>query len=423
MSLGLCGETLSFKTLPQAWPTDTMDPSLKSALSSLPAPDETSQQLSLQLADAISAEIESKGGRIPFDRFMELALYHPGLGYYSNDLRKFGEQGDFITAPELTPLFGHCIARQCAEALEQLDIGSILEFGAGSGRLAADLLGELERLDRLPERYYILELSAALRQRQQELLQQELPSIFERIEWLDQLPESFSGVVVANEVLDAMPVSRILIDESGIKEQYVALSDQGFYATWDAIFTPELQPVAETLQNRYSLPIPYETEINLRATSWISELSSILSGGMVLLIDYGYSGHEFYHPQRNTGTLICHYRHRTHGDPLFLPGLQDITANVDFTAVAEAALAAGFDSHAFTPQAYFLLAGGLEQLLMELELSGKEQLQQIQAIKRLTLPNEMGERFKVLALGKGLKQQPSGFSLHQLPLKITHPPM
>ena len=393
-----------------------MDPSLKSALNSLPTPDAPSSDLSKRLSEVIAEKIGANGGRITFDRFMELTLYQPGLGYYSNGLRKFGEQGDFITAPELTPLFGRCIAHQCAEAFEQIQSGSILEFGAGSGRLAADILGELKRLDKLPQRYCIMELSADLRQRQQELLQQEQPDFFDHIEWLEQLPENFSGVIIANEVLDAMPISRFRIDEEGIKEQYVVNNEGGFQPTWDTAHSPGLEDTARTLAERYALPTGYESEINLRAKPWVAELGKMLSKGMALLIDYGYSGHEFYHPQRDKGTLICHYRHRVHSDPFILPGLQDITANVDFTAVAEAGMENGFDSRAYTSQAHFLLGGGLEQLMMETADNSQDQLRRIQAVKQLTMPNEMGERFKVLALGKGLERSPSGFSLHQLPL-------
>ena len=394
-----------------------MDPSLKSALNTLPPPDADADNLSRQLTALIVREMTENNGRITFDRYMELALYQPGLGYYSNGLRKFGEQGDFITAPELTPLFGRCLARQCAEALEQIEGGSILEFGAGSGRLAADILVELADQDQLPQHYCILELSADLRLRQQELLQREQPEFFPRIEWLDQLPDNFRAVIVANEVLDAMPVSRFSIDETGtgVREQFIQWNGESFLPVWDSVSSPGLLDAVNLLIKDYTLPPGYESEINLRAKPWITELGAMLTEGMALLIDYGYNGREYYHPQRDTGTLICHYRHRVHSDPFILPGLQDITANVDFTAVAGAGLDAGFDSHAFTTQTYFLLAGGLEQLMAK-SAAAKEQLRQIQAVKQLTMPNEMGERFKVLSLGKGLEQAPSGFSLHRLPL-------
>ena len=379
-----------------------MDPSLKSSLNKLPEPDETAKQISQQLIETMIKEIKQNNGKIPFDRYMELALYSPGLGYYSGSLRKFGEQGDFITSPEISPLFGRCIGRQCAEVFDQINGADILEFGAGSGRLAADILLELNNLDKLPNHYYILELSADLRRRQQKLLEEEHPALFHRIQWLDQLPTNFRGVMVANEVLDAMPVSRFKLSAEGVHEQFVIWNGEQLTAQWQPAETADLEQTALNLAQRHSLGRDYESEINLRAEPWLEQLSQHMDRGLVLLIDYGYNTSEYYHPQRHTGTLICHYRHRVHSDPMVYPGLQDITANVDFTALAEAAPGVGFEQHAFTTQAYFLLAGGLEQLMAsEVDPSNpQQQLQAIQAVKRLTLPDEMGERFKVLGLGK-----------------------
>ncbi|MBU0500782.1 MAG: SAM-dependent methyltransferase [Gammaproteobacteria bacterium] len=359
------------------------------------------------------------GNRLPFDRFMELALYAPGLGYYSNGLRKFGEAGDFVTAPEISPLFGRCIAGQCLEVMAQTGECDILEFGAGSGRLAADMLAELERLGHLPRHYFILELSADLRQRQRALLATELPHLARRVQWLDRLPARFRGILIANEVLDAMPVQRFRIGAGGVQEQFVGWESERLQPFWDEPQTQDLAQSLAALAERYALPPGYASEINLRARAWIGELADCLERGLVLLIDYGYSGREFYHPQRDCGTLICHYRHRVHSDPFIHPGLQDITANVDFTAIAEAGEAAGLECITFTSQAWFLIGGGLEGLLTQLpgfEQDPQRHLSQLQAIKRLTLPSEMGERFKVLGLTRGLKEPPSGLAFHSQPL-------
>lgn len=392
---------------------------LESTLNQLPPPEPEALALSHRLQERIVGEMEGNGGCIPFDRYMELALYAPGLGYYSNGLRKFGEAGDFVTAPEISPLFGGCIAGQCLEVMDQIGECDILEFGAGSGRLAADILTGLDRLGHLPRRYCILELSAALRQRQQALLEQELPHLAGRVQWLDGLPERFSGVLIANEVIDAMPVQRFRLSEQSVQEQFLRWDGDRLQFLWDEPQTQGLAQAVERLRAHHGLPPGYESEINLRARAWIGELASCLRQGLVLLIDYGYSGREFYHPQRDRGTLICHYRHRVHDDPFILPGLQDITANVDFTALAEAGETAGFERIAFTSQAWFLLGGGLERLLAQLpgfEQDPRRHLSQLQAVKRLTLPNEMGERFKVLGMAKGLKSLPAGLAFHSQPL-------
>jgi SAM-dependent MidA family methyltransferase len=388
----------------------------ESQLAQLPAPSAEALALSRQLLRQMAEEAEA--GLLPFDRFMELALYAPGLGYYANGLRKFGEGGDFVTAPELSPLFGRCLARQLAEVLDQLGGAEVLEFGAGSGRLALDVLRELQQLGQLPRRYAILELSAPLRERQQALLREELPELMPRIRWLERLPQGFVGVMLANEVVDAMPVSRFRLQGSDPLapplEQYVDLRQDPPQGCWRPSQHPGLIGQLADLRQRYDLAEGYESELNLRANAWLSALGQALQAGLLLIIDYGYSGAEFYHPQRHQGSLICHYRQRVHTDPLLWPGLQDITANVNFTALAEAAYAAGFDSQAFTSQAYFLLANGIQQLIEPTD--GRVRLQDLQAVKRLTLPNDMGERFKVLGLGKGLQQRPRGFDLMRYPL-------
>jgi SAM-dependent MidA family methyltransferase len=349
--------------------------------------------------------INETGDRISFYEFMHHALYAPGLGYYSADTRKFGSEGDFITAPEISPLFSHCIARQCQQVLATIEEnGIILEFGAGSGIMAADILKELETLDSLPKKYLILEISADLQQRQRATLEKHVPHLIDRIEWLQQLPETkLQGVILANEVLDAMPVHRFRLDEQGVSEFYVSIEESEF--KWQILPTEneELRQAVEKL--RPNLPIGYISEINLALPAWIESLP--LATGLVLLIDYGFPNNEYYHPQRNEGTLMCHYRHQTHDNPLINVGLQDITAHVNFTAIADAAIAADLKVASYTNQANFLLAAGLAPTIDPNDT--KAYLQQAQQIKTLTLPSEMGELFKVMALTANFDSPLLGF--------------
>ena len=348
---------------------------------------------------------------------MNQVLYTPGLGYYSAGVHKLGTAGDFITAPEISPLFSQCVARQCQQILTAFEESVILELGAGSGMMAADLLIELERLNSLPKSYFILEISADLQQRQQVTLQTKVPHLFERIHWLTQLPsQPLQGVILANEVLDAMPVQRFRLDEQGVSECYVGLASSTDNSAeipfiWQIKPTcnPLLRTAVETL--RPIIPIDYISEINLALPAWFQTIADILTAGMVLLIDYGFPRREYYHPQRHQGTLMCHYRHHAHHDPLILVGLQDITAHVDFTAVAEAAVAANLNIGGYTTQAHFLLASGLPDLLNALDPNDtKTYLQYTQQVKKLTFPNEMGELFKVMALTRNCNLDLLGFT-------------
>ena len=367
---------------------------------------------SLRLIDAICAEIEASGGRLPFQRYMELALYAPGLGYYSAGARKFGPAGDFITAPELSPLFSRCLARQCQQVLA-ITGGDILELGAGSGIMAADILLELASLSCLPERYLILEISAELRQRQRQTLQQHAPQLLPRVQWLDRLPAvPIKGVILANEVIDAMPVERFQMTPQGLRSLSVAWTGTRFRTCLDtpgAALTAWYQALTQMLG--YTLPSGYESEHNPHLTDWLRGLANSLRRGAMLFIDYGYPAREYYHPERSMGTLVCHYRHRAHADPFIYPGLQDITANVDFSALAEAALAADLELLGYTSQNYFLFGCGLEKLLAAADPTDSVRyLALTGAVKQLTLPGEMGERFKVLACGRGLTEPLCGFS-------------
>jgi SAM-dependent MidA family methyltransferase len=383
----------------------------------LPLPTTEAQEHSLRLVRQIRDEMERQDGRLGFDRFMELALYAPGLGYYTAGARKFGEAGDFVTAPEISPLFARCLARQCRELLDRLGGGEILEFGAGSGALAADLLLELEILEFLPKRYLILEISPDLKERQRETLEAQAPHLLERVIWLDHMPEQgFRGVVVANEVLDAMPVHRFRVEADGVREGFVRWSGERFEAFWDQPATPGLADAVTALQKQVGkLGEGYESELNLRAGPWLEALGERMAAGALLLIDYGYPASEYYHPQRSSGSLMCYYRHRAHGDVLALPGLQDITAHVDFSAVAAAGLDAGFELAGYTNQANFLLGCGLDQLVTDSDpYDIKVHMALMQGVKRLTLPSEMGERFKVLCLSRGIEGPLMGFGMREL---------
>lgn len=387
------------------------------ALSRLPEPDREAQAHSLKLVELIRQDIGQADGRLPFDRYMERVLYAPGLGYYAAGARKFGQAGDFVTAPELSPLFARCLARQCDEVLAGLNAGSdILEVGAGSGILAAELLLELERLQRLPERYLILDLSPELQQRQRQTLESRAPHLLSRVNWLTTFPEEgFSGVVLANELLDAMPVHRFRVTGDDIQEQFVLARGERFELTWGEPVSPGFAQAVKRVLSGLEPEEDFESEINLRAGPWLASLAASLDQGVVLLIDYGHSRAEYYHPARNRGTLMCHYRHRAHPDPLVYPGLQDITAHVEFTGVAEAAQAAGFQVAGYTTQAYFLMASGLDQLVAASDPDDvAEHMALVEGVKRLTLPTEMGERFKVLGLTRNWSTPLSGFAMRDL---------
>ncbi len=372
----------------------------------LPVPDAAALAQSSRLVSLIEREIASAGGWIPFYRYMELALYAPDLGYYSSGTQKFGKGGDFITAPELTPLFGQTLAVQVAEIMHASQ-PAVIEAGAGSGVLAADLLRELDRLACLPETYGILELSAQLRARQQQTLAALDPRLSSRVAWLDAPPETFSGALVGNEVLDAIPTHVIALRESEFFERGVACSGTGTFAWADR----PAQGLA--LEAAQKLPLPtgmsgegtdeFVTEINLAAAAWVADWGTRLQRGALLLFDYGTSRDEFYSPARARGTLMCHYSHRAHEDPFLWPGLNDITSSVDFTAMAEAGFDAGLDVLGYTNQGQFLLNCGLSECLARRGPSGSVTYARASAAaQKLILPNEMGELFKVLALGRDL---------------------
>ena len=386
--------------------------------SALPEPDAASRARSTELVGLIRQSIVAQGGQIGFADFMQQALYTPGLGYYSSGQQKFGRRGDFITAPEVSPLFGQCLANQVAEIFAAMPASvstpDLLEFGAGSGVLAADLLTTLAQLDALPQHYYILELSAELRQRQQAHLQQAAPQLFERVCWLDQLPATpLNAVVIANEVLDAMPVTCFSMRDGEIESLVIEQQGDALAARYVAADEDVRSRVA-IIEQRCGQPLPpaYCSEYNAAVAPWLSALSASLEHAVVLLIDYGYHAREYYHPDRVNGTLMCYYQHRAHSDALWYPGLQDITAFVDFTDVAYSAVDCGFSVAGYTTQAAFLLANGLATLhAQQVNDDLTQQVKLSQQIKTLTLPSEMGERFKVMALTKNFDATPGGFAM------------
>lgn len=384
-------------------------------LHNLPPPGDEALAHSALVSQHIRAQIAAHQGPIPFVRFMDLALHAPGLGYYSAGAKKIGSTGDFVTAPEISPLYSRCIARQCQQVLEAMGVGDILEVGAGSGVMASDILLELESLQTLPAHYYILEISADLRERQESLLSLQCAHLMNRIQWLTSLPASFKGVVLANELLDAMPVHRIVFTDNGAVESYVDAIDNEFVWREGGISTQGVADRIEVLLAEFGathFQPGYTTEINLAAEAWIESLAAVMQQGLLLIIDYGFPRHEYYHADRVGGTIMCHYRHYAHDNPFIFAGITDITAHIDFTAMAQSGSDAGLDVSGYTTQAYFLLALGLDQMVAYSDPTDiRHHLVLTQQVKKLTSPSEMGELFKVLALSRGLEIPLRGFTL------------
>ena len=375
-----------------------------------PAPSPDAMQHSNRMTQHILSEIAASGGWIPFSRYMELALYAQGLGYYTAGSQKFGEAGDFVTAPETSALFGRTLAKQTIEIMEA-SAPHILELGAGSGKLALDMLGELERRGCLPESYSILEVSADLRERQKSRLRESLPHLFGRVQWLDHLPGHFNGAIVANEVLDALPVHLVHWQENQPSEIGVTTDGSGFVFAERAISDVQLMKAA----GKISVEGDYVSEICLACRGLIKSLAETLGQGAMIFMDYGFGAREYYHPDRTRGTLMCHYRHRAHDDPFFLPGLQDITSHVNFTDIAETGIDSGLEVLGYTTQAFFLINNGITELLKEIPPEDAKTYLPLSAqLQRLTSPAEMGELFKVLALGKNLETTLTGFCFGDL---------
>lgn len=362
----------------------------------LPVPGAAACEHSVRLATHIREAIANAGGTLTFTDYMRLALYAPGLGYYRAGTEKFGAAGDFVTAPEISPLFGQVVALQIAETLTATGGDTVLELGAGSGQLALTILRTLAEREQLPTRYLILEVSGELAARQKAALATE-PALAARVEWIEYLPKTpIEGVILANEVADALPVDCFAYADGRVVGRGVQSEGNGF-AWCDMTPSEDLGTRALTLASRYGWPDGYQSELCPELGGWIEALANTLERGAVLLFDYGLPEHEYYHPQRDQGTLICHYRHRAHDNPFLWPGLTDITAWVDFSALARAARQAGLEVAGYTTQAHYLLGGGITDALEQTQ-DEPARLRLTSEIKRLTLPSEMGEAFKAIAL-------------------------
>ncbi|HTP63324.1 MAG TPA: SAM-dependent methyltransferase [Burkholderiales bacterium] len=362
----------------------------------LPPPEPQALAASRALLERIGADLAAAGNWISFARYMELVLHEPGLGYYAGGARKLGPGGDFVTAPELSPLFGRALARQVAALLQPGD--AVLEFGAGSGALAEVLIGELPGV-----KYQILETSSELSDRQQQRLGT-------RAHWIDHLPQKFRGVMIANEVVDAMPVHAVTWTPAGLMERGVC-ANEGQLAWAEKVADRSLVENSREIHIEIPPSGRYESELALFARAWMRSLGRVLARGAIIVIDYGFPAREYFHPQRSMGTLACHYRHRVHGDPFYLPGLQDVTAHVDFSALARAARESGMEVLGYANQAQFLVNCGITGLLAgENPADPKRYLPAAAAVQKLLSPSEMGELFKVLAVGRGVSGPPLGFS-------------
>ncbi len=373
---------------------------------SLPTLDKDSQIRMNLLHTAIQHEIAKSSGWISFSQFMEIVLYKPKLGYYTGPARKFGNEGDFITAPHVSPIFGATIANQIAEVLDYTKDRQVIELGAGDGSAAADIMIALEKIDSLPSSYSILDVSPSTKKMQLETLSTRVPHLLSMFQWLDDVPMHINGVIFANEVFDALPVSIVEVSGSSVLERGVEYKNNRFLWCKRQGAHYILEAVKEL-----GLQSPYITEINFVGRALMRKLASNLDKGMLLIIDYGFKKEEFYHPQRSFGTLMCHYKHHSHQDPFVLLGLQDITSHVDFSNLAKVGEANGLDLIGFCNQAQFLINCGITDLIAEHNMgNGLSGTNQASKLNKLLSPAEMGELFKVLALGKGLGETVTGFS-------------
>jgi SAM-dependent MidA family methyltransferase len=379
----------------------------------LPAPSADERAHSDRLLQHLR-ELIATHGPLSFAQYMERCLYAPGLGYYSAGKAKFGAAGDFVTAPELGELFAHCVVNAVQPVLAELgESADFLELGGGSGAFAEAALVALAASGTLPRRYLILEPSADLRERQRDRLQASLPSeLHTRVQWLDRPPEQdWRGVLFANEVIDALPTTRFTLRDGEVLEEYVMLDGDGRLARVDRPADALVAGAVRLVERDVGAPFAdgYRSEILPQLPYWIQAVAGSLRAGLLLFIDYGYVRREFYLPERDDGTLMAHYRHRAHNDPLHLPGLNDLTASVDFTALAEAGHSAGFELAAYLPQAQFLLGAGLQDAFERAQAGASYRL--AQQVKRLMLPDQMGERFQAMLLGRGLDAPPLSAAL------------
>ncbi|VAW92426.1 SAM-dependent methyltransferase, MidA [hydrothermal vent metagenome] len=385
----------------------------------LPVPDKAAAEHSQRVKQCVVDKITAVGN-LPFTDYMQTVLYEPGLGYYSAGSIKLGAEGDFITAPEISALFSQSLAQAIIPALDVIDHACILEVGAGSGKMAADMLPHLDSLNSLPSRYYILELSADLRLRQQQYIKEKVPALYDRVCWLDELPTQLNAVVIANELLDAMPVVRFKKEQQGISLEYVTVVDNKFHSQFiqdesDVLYQRASARVAQMESDGLVLELGYISEINFNAEDWLSSVADRLEQGVIVLIDYGYPQHEYYHAERNEGTLNCFYRHRQHSNPFIYPGLQDLTAHINFTALADCAIKNKLNVKGYTSQSNFLLGAGIASLVevVAAEYIDKNniaaQMELANQVKKLTMPYEMGELVKVIGFSKNCQVEFAAF--------------
>tara|TARA_B100000686_G_scaffold86100_1_gene92928 strand:+ start:12568 stop:13752 length:1185 start_codon:yes stop_codon:yes gene_type:complete len=374
-------------------------------------PDASASRHSAAVASYVRERIDKAGGALPFDEYMEAVLYAPGLGYYAAGSRKFGPGGDFVTAPELGPLFGQCLAREVGPVLASVEEACVLEFGAGSGALAVSLIEALSALDQLPKRYCILEISPDLRERQRQRLEPIANQRGFNIEWLERMPEApLEGVILANEVVDAFPVTRFQVVNGKPFRAGVCIDGDGF--TWEWIDNLSDDESTMNIVREYQLTDGYISERCPRAKAWMGALASVLQRGVALVIDYGFPAAEYYLPQRSEGTLRCHYQHQAHNNPLIYPGIQDVTSHVNFSALADAGRECGLEVLGYTSQEAYLLGLGLLELAAPQPNDDEKQILKTAAeVKELILPSQMGEAFKVMAFGKQADKPLQGFRL------------
>ena len=369
--------------------------------STLPLPGKDAQAHSARVVTHVRGEISKCGGFIPFSRYMELVLYAPGLGYYVAGTRKFGADGDFVTGPELTPLYGAALARQVEAIFAVAGGRTIVELGAGSGALAGSLLDALAARDAAPERYCILEVSPELRVRQPATIAARVPAQATRVEWLDRLPEAIDGAVVMNEVLDAIPPRLVARQGERWLELGVTWRDGALRSAERPLDDARLATLAAA---RFPADGDYASEVNPAAEALVTTIVRRVASGALIVVDYGFPRREYYHPQRREGTLVGHYRHRVHADPFLWPGLSDLTAHVDFTAIAEAGERGGAEVTGFATQASLLVGCGILDLLAVVgPPDSAGYLRAAAAVQKLVSPAEMGELFKVMLLSKGAR--------------------
>jgi SAM-dependent MidA family methyltransferase len=384
----------------------------KRTIDVLPAASAAALAHSAEVAGHIRGRMDRSGGSISFAEFMQEALYAPGLGYYSAGTAKFGHSGDFVTAPEIGPLFGRLVARQSAVVLQSLPGGAVLELGAGSGSLAAAVLSALGTHGIEPRRYLILEVSADLAARQEKLVRAQVPELYSKVEWLDRLPRRFQGIVIANEVADALPVERFRKRDTAVRQVRVGYDRRGFIwrdAEAPAFLTQAVSHIEKTIG--HALPDGFVSEVSTGLPAWMGDVAACIERGYVFLFDYGLSRREYYAPDRSAGWLRCHFRHHAHDDPLIHPGIQDLSAWVDFTAVAEAAVAAGLAVAGYVTQSQFVRNSGLTDELQDFErLPNAAQIELSREVKILTMPGEMGENFKCMGLSRGSVPDTAAFA-------------